>query len=117
MCGHTVGVWQDLRIISSNAFFPAWLASSHERNWSVDSSTGSVLPSEKISQVYRFGAEHRCFTSTRRWRLLLPMTVTPRGRYESALDSCDFDHLHRTVACAEPTAQYCRIGTNGLRYH
>jgi hypothetical protein len=67
VCGHTVGVRQDLLIISSNAFFPAWLASSHERNWSVDSSTGSVLPSEKISQVYRFGAAHRCFTSTRRW--------------------------------------------------
>src|SRR5262249_46054631 len=31
------------------------------------SSTGSILPSEKISQVYRFGAAYRCFTSTRRW--------------------------------------------------
>src|SRR5215469_3089317 len=33
----------------------------------MDSSTGSILPSEKISQAYRFGAAHRCFTSTRRW--------------------------------------------------
>jgi hypothetical protein len=42
------------------------------------------------------------------------MTVTPRGRYESAVDSCDFGHLHRTVACAESTAQCCRIGTNAV---
>ena len=31
----------------------------------MDSFSGSVLPSEKIFQVYLFGAAHRCFTSTR----------------------------------------------------
>ena len=48
------------------ALFPTWYASSHERNRSVDSSTGRILFSEQISQVYRFGAGQRCFTSTRR---------------------------------------------------
>lgn len=49
-----------------NAFFPDWLASSQERNRSVDSSNGRILSPEIISHEYRFGAGLRCFTSTRR---------------------------------------------------
>jgi hypothetical protein len=37
------------------------------------------------------------------------MTVTPRGRYEPAVDSCDFGNLHPTVVCAGSTASVARL--------
>jgi hypothetical protein len=45
------------------ASFPAWLASSHDPNWTRDSSTGK--PTAGInSQPYGFGAGKRCVTLT-----------------------------------------------------